>query len=286
MVHDDAQVRCRADNPSMTQSMSVARMVKPTPRLTTFVTAIVLVTTVASGLLMTVAAGQSSDVRVLSSNGLRAVLQALVPTFEARSGYHVRLVFGPAAALAPQIARGEAFDVAVLTPGAIDDAIASGWIAPSSRVVIAQSPLGLAMRAGATPPPIDTVDALTRTLRAARSIAIATQGASAQPFEAIIADLQLSDIRARYVLRETGAHVAAAVADGSAEFGVLPVSEILPAPGVALAGVFPPTVQQPLLMVGGVATRAGEPGGAAALLRYLQAADHSAVFRQFGMARP
>lgn len=261
-------------------------MVKRRPPLTTFVTAIVLVVTATYGFVTTATSGQTTDLRVLSSNGLRAVLVALVPTFEAHSGHRVRLVFGPAATLAPQIARGDAFDVAVLTPGAIDEAIAGGWITPSSRVVIAQSPLGLAMRAGASPPALDSIDALSRTLRAARSIALATQGASAQPFEAIVEELRLSDIRPRYLPRETGAQVAAAVADGSAEFGVLPVSEILPAPGVTLAGVFPPAVQRPLLLVGGVATRASEPGGATALLRYLQAPEHHAVFRQFGMARP
>jgi len=240
----------------------------------------------AAVLLGAFAQGQPAEVRVLCSNGLRAVMLALVPDFEARTSYRVRVAFGPAATLAPRIAQGEAFDLAVLTPEAIDAAIAAGRITPSSRIVVAQSPLGLAMKQGASRPSLDTVDGLTRTLRAARSIAYARQGASARPFEAIVDRLELADIRARYQLRDTGAEVGEAVASGAAEFGIIPVSEILPAPGVALAGVFPPEVQSLLLMVGGIATQAGNRRGAEALIGYLQAPEHRDVFRQRGMERP
>lgn len=247
-------------------------------RLTTFVTAAVL--------CIVSAEGQTSEVHVLCSNGLRAVLLALSPGFEARTSYRVRAEFGPAATLAPRIDRGDAFDLAILTPAAIDAAIAAGRITPSSRVVIAQSPLGLAMRSGARPPSIDSVDGLTRTLRAARSILYATQGASAKPFEAIVDRLHLADIRARYQLRDTGVQVGEAVATGAAEFGVIPVSEILPVPGVVLAGIFPSAVQSPLLMVGGIATQAGNRRAADALIHYLRAPEHHDVFGQRGMARP
>lgn len=254
-------------------------MHRVTRLLTTFVTATIL-------LCASVRGQTTSDIRVYCSNGLRAVMQALVPAFEATSTYRVRLEFGPAATLLPRIDRGDAFDLAVLTPEAIDAAIASGRITQTSRVVLAQSRLGLAMKAGAPQPSIDTVDGLARTLRGARSVAYATQGASAKPFEAIVDRLGLADIRARYQLRETGAQVGEAVASGAAEFGVIPISEILPVPGVVVAGVFPPAVQSPLLMVGGIATQAVNRAGADALIRFLQAPAYRDTFRQRGMDRP
>lgn len=227
---------------------------------------------------------RAAEIKVLCSNGLRAVMLDLGPAFEQRSGDTVKVDFAPAAVLTQRIASGEAFDVAVLTPEAIDDGIGRGRLAASPRVVVAQSALGLAMRAGADRPVLDSIPALTRALRAATSITYATQGASAAPFRAIVERLGLtSELEPKYRLRETGAQVGEAVSSGAVQLGVIPVSEILPIPGVELAGRFPEAAQSYLLMVAAVATSSRESREAAALVEFLASPAHAPLLRRKGM---
>jgi molybdate transport system substrate-binding protein len=54
---------------------------------------------------------------------------------------------------------------------ALDDLIKQGKVVADSRVDVARSGIGIVVRAGATKPDISSVDALKRTLLAAKSIA-------------------------------------------------------------------------------------------------------------------
>src|SRR6185369_306572 len=72
--------------------------------------------TLAAVLLQAPAASSADEIRVLSSVGLKAVLDELAPQFEKSTRHKVTVVFGLAGALKTQIEKGEPFDVAVLTP--------------------------------------------------------------------------------------------------------------------------------------------------------------------------
>jgi molybdate transport system substrate-binding protein len=231
------------------------------------------------------ASAQPSEVRVLCSNGLRAVMLALQPVFERETPHRVRVDFAPAAIHKSRIAAAEPFDLAVLTAEAIDDEVAQGRLTPASRVVIARSNLGLAMKAGAAKPSIDTVEGLVRTLHAARSVAYAAQGASAKPFEALIDRFGLADLRPRLKTPPSGPDVANLVVTGAAEYGVLPVSELVSVTGLALAGIFPNEVQSPVVMVGAVATKAASRSAAESLLAFLTSPRHAEVLARLGMER-
>src|SRR5437867_10429216 len=114
---------------------------------------------VARGLAVTIVlawpvAAQAADIEVLCSSGFRAVMEELAPQFERATHYKVVVRYGLAARLKQEIEAGEDFDLAVLTPAAIDDLIAERKVAPDSRTVLARSGLGIAIRAGARKPDI------------------------------------------------------------------------------------------------------------------------------------
>src|SRR4051812_29653437 len=75
-----------------------------------------------------------AQVRLLASNGIRTVVEALVPALQRASGTTVAVSYGLATALKKQIDEGQAFDVAILTPAALDDLIAQGRVDRASRV--------------------------------------------------------------------------------------------------------------------------------------------------------
>src|SRR5262245_47293725 len=68
----------------------------------------------------------ADEIKVLSSVGIKAVVDELAPQFEKATKHKVTTVFGLAGAHKTQIEKGEAFDVAILTPPLLDELIAKG----------------------------------------------------------------------------------------------------------------------------------------------------------------
>jgi molybdate transport system substrate-binding protein len=233
-------------------------------------------------------ASQSSapaqTIAVISSTGLKAVFDELVPQFERARGYKVIIKYGPSATLKREIERGAAFDLAVLTPAFMDDLIKQGRIVGDSKRSIARAGMAIAIRTGARKPDIRTTDALTRTLLDAKSIAYAKQGAGGIYFAALADRLKIAEkLESKSRPTETGEQVTQAVAAGEAELGILPLSEILPVPGLEVLGPFPPDVQDYAVMVGGVGAHANDAAGAKKLIEFLTAPAATPVIERKGM---
>ncbi len=228
----------------------------------------------------------AAEIKVLCSNGIKAVMEDLVPQFERATKHKVVITYGLSAALKRQIEAGEQFDIAVLTPPLIDDLIKQGKIAGDTRTTLARSGMALAIRAGAPKPDIRTTDALKRTLLASKSIAYAREGASGVFFAELVQKLDLAEaLKPKIKLTTTGAEVGEAVARGEAALGVLPVSEILPVAGAEVLGTFPADVQGYVVMVAGVSPSAPQTAAAKELITFLTAPAALPVIKKKGMER-
>jgi molybdate transport system substrate-binding protein len=227
----------------------------------------------------------ADEIRVLSSVGIKAVIDVLGPQFERTTKHKVMTTFDLAAALKTRIEGGEPFDVAILTPAMIDELISKGKIAPATRVEVARTGLGLMIRAGAPKPDVSTSEAFRKTLLGAKSITYVTTGASGVAFLATVEKMGIADtIRAKSKPAANGEQVNANILNGTAEFAVLPVSEILPIKGAELGGVFPSAAQTYIVMAAGV--NAGARSSVAReFVAYLMAAPNTAVIRDKGMER-
>ena len=127
-------------------------------------------------LLLSAGAANAKEVKVMSSGGLTAAFQAVLPDCEKATGDTVELVLGPSMGTSPEaipyrLSHGESADVVLMVGSALGDLIRKGAVDPASRVDVANSKIGLAVKAGAPTPDISTVEALKRTLLAAKSIA-------------------------------------------------------------------------------------------------------------------
>jgi molybdate transport system substrate-binding protein len=231
-----------------------------------------------------VGGAQAAELKVLCSNGLREVMLELAPEFEHASGHKLNITFGLAAAFKQKIEAGEPFDVAVLTPALLDDTIKQGKVTGDNRAIIARAGNGLAIRAGAPRPDIASPEAFKTALLNAKSIAYAKAGQSGFYFVGLLDRLGIADaVKAKALPQASGAEVGAAVARGDAEFGVLPVSEILPVHGVELLGPFPASLQGYVVMEAGVGAAAKDQAAAAALVKFLKSPEHFSVIKQKGM---
>ena len=63
---------------------------------------------------------QAAEIKVLSSNAVKTVLEELGPQFEKSSGHKIAFTWGTAAALKVDIEKGAAVDLAVLTDAGVE----------------------------------------------------------------------------------------------------------------------------------------------------------------------
>ena len=232
------------------------------------------------------AAAASTQLTVLSSNGFQAVMEDLGPRFEKAKHYKLAVTFDLASTLRQKIENGQPFDLAILTPAAIDDLIRSGKVAAGSSTPLARAGLGLAVRARARKPNIATKESFTRALNDAKSITYVKEGASGVAFAALLTRLGMTAaLEPKTHLAMTRDEVGDTLRSGNAELGVLPISEILALPGVELAGAFPPDIQTYIVMVAGVSAKTRQTGAVRELIDFLTAPAAAPVITARGMER-
>jgi molybdate transport system substrate-binding protein len=229
----------------------------------------------------------AAEIQVLCSNGLKAVFEELAPQFEKASGHKVAVKFGLAANFKQQIESGTAvFDLAILTPAAIDDLIKAGKMAADSRSVIARTGLGIMIRTGAPKPDVRTSDSFKKALLDAQSIAYAREGASGVAFAALIERLKIADtLKPKLKPTASGEEVNDLVVRGGAQYGILPLSEILAVKGAELGGMFPAADQTYITMATAVSSSAKQANAARDLIRFMMAPAANAVIKARGMER-
>src|SRR5258707_8050432 len=129
---------------------------------------------------------QTAEIRMLVSNAVKTSLEVLAPEFERAAEHKLVITFGAASELKTEIDKGAAFDVAILTPAAIDALTKDGKAGAAGRADIARAPFGLAVRKGASKPDIGTVEGLKQALLKANSIAYVEAGAGSPYFKSLL----------------------------------------------------------------------------------------------------
>jgi molybdate transport system substrate-binding protein len=212
--------------------------------------------------------------KILCSNGVKSVMLDILPACERKSGAKIDTVWGSTLGLQKDIAGGAAGDLAVLTAEVIDDLIRAGKVAAGSRVDLARSGIGIAVRKGAAKPDIGSPDALKRALLAARSVSHSKTGQSGIYFPTVLAKLGISDaMQSKLVIPEGGTPIGEVIARGEAEIGIQQISELLPVPGIEIVGPLPGPLQKITVFSAGVLATAQEERRAKELLTFIAAAS-------------
>jgi molybdate transport system substrate-binding protein len=182
-----------------------------------------------------------------------------------------------------RLARGEWADMLIVVGYALDDQINAGKVVSGSKVDFARSAIGIAARDGAPRADISSVDALRRTLLAAKSIVYPDDAngvyIGSELFRRLGIEKQVAN-KSRMIPSERVANV---VANGEAEIGFQQIVELLPVDGVTVVGNLPAEVQRYTVFSGGIATNAKNPAGAAALIRFLSTPDAAPAIEGTGL---
>ena len=231
----------------------------------------------------------TTDIKVISGGAFKQVLNALAAQYEKTSGSKLDLTYRTVGQHLQLIESGEeSFDVAVLTPEAIDRLIKDGKVVAGSRADLARTGVGVVVRAGAPLPDISSVDAFKRTLLAANSVAYidpAAGGSSGIYVGKLLERLGIAkDVNAKAKLIHGGA-VADHIANGEAEIGIHQISEILAVKGAVLVGPLPADIQNFTVYSAGVGTAAkdGAQDAASALVKFLAGSHAGPIIKAKGM---
>lgn len=234
--------------------------------------------------------GNASEIEVVSGGAFKQVMNALAAQYEAETPNKLAVTYKTVGQHLELIRSGaERFDVAVLTPEAIDALTREGKIAAGSRADLARTGIGVVVKAGAPLPDISTVAAFKAAVLKAKSVAYIDPkagGSSGIYLAGLFERLGIADAVAAKAVLVHGGAVADHIADGEAELGIHQISEILPVKGVVLVGPLPAEIQNYTVYAAGVAAAAANRDGARDLVRFLAGPHARSILSAKGMEPP
>jgi molybdate transport system substrate-binding protein len=237
------------------------------------------------------AAANADELVVMISGGYRSSYDAILPAFEKASGMTVRTLQSPSMGETPEaipnrLARGEDDDVLIMVGPALDDLIKKGLAKADTKVDIATSMIGVAVKAGAPHPDISTPDHLREALLAAKSVAYSDSASGVYLASSMFKTLGIETEMATKARKIPGTPVGDIVAQGKAELGFQQVAELLAVPGVDFIGRLPPAVQLVTTYSAAVSTHSKHPEQALALVRFLDRPDMLPILKRMGLDAP
>jgi len=239
-------------------------------------------------------AGSASELQILSAGAVAEIVRELAGTYEKTTQVKVSAEFTRSPLVRDRIHAGDGFDVFITTRSRIDELAAAGKVASDTVASLANSGIGVAVRAGSHKPNISSVEAFIRTLLAADSIACADPafGTASGLYLTRLFD-QLGIAAALkpklHLVGTTGGKpivVCKAVANGEVALGIQQIAEIVAVAGVDLVGPLPAKIQHTTVFGVGVASIAHQPELARNFAGFLASKEASSVIAKYGMESP
>ena len=229
----------------------------------------------------------SAQLNVLISGGFSGAYEKLLPEFERTTGIKVTTGSGASQGTGPQtiaaqLARGVPANVVILSREGLSELIAAQKIAAGTDVDLARVPLGVAVRAGTPKPDVSSVEAFKQVVLKAKTVAIPGSTSGIWLTTDLFPRLGIAG-RINVKATPRGTQATAMVAAGGADLAVMPVSEIVHAPGVDYAGSLAPEIQFVQTFSAAVVAGSGDIENAKRLIEFLASARASETIRNSGM---
>jgi molybdate transport system substrate-binding protein len=228
-----------------------------------------------------------AQLHVIVSGGFSAAFRELSPEFEKATG--ITLIATPGASqgngpntVAAQLRRGVPADVVILSREGLGELKSDGRLVTGSDIDLAQTPLGLSVRAAAPKPDIRTIEAFKQLLLEAKSVTFPSSTTGIYLKGTLFPRLGIAD---RMAPKITNSGVAA-VARGDAEIAIEPVSELLHVTGTEFVGTIPSEAQYISIFAAAVVSTSKEQEISRKLVAFLASANATAGIEKSGMERP
>jgi len=229
----------------------------------------------------------SGHLNVLISGGFAAAYEKLLPEFEQTNGIKVTTGSGASQGAGPQtiaaqLARGVPADVVILSREGLSELITAKRIAAGTDKDLARVPLGVAVRAGTAKPDVSTVEAFKQLLLRAKTVAVPESTSGIWLLTDLFPRLGIAE-KLSVKAAPRGTDATRMVAAGEVDLTVQPISEILVAPGVTLAGGLAPEIQFVQMFSAAVVAGSKQIEASKRLIEFLASMRAAEAIRNSGM---
>ena len=242
------------------------------------------IASVAATLISLTSMAGAADIRVLSVGAVQGALRDLAAEFGNETGHRVVLTIDSPAIVMQKIKDGETYDAVIVSEPAMDRLDKEGVVNPESRVPLAKTGMGVAVRAGAPLPDLSTPEAFKQALLAAKSVVYGDPtlpNQSGEKAERILVQAGVLDaLKSRLRIVHGEAASQELIAKGEVEMGLYDVSEIPEGKGLALAGPVPKMLQVTTSYEGGLMSDGAVPEAARAFIRFLASSEARPKWRR------
>jgi molybdate transport system substrate-binding protein len=220
--------------------------------------------------------------RLLSTLALKGAMHRLAADYQAAASVRIDADFSPTIGLLKRLRGGEPADVVILTQEGLEELVTEGAVAAESKVDLARSYVGIAVKAGDHHPDIATEPGLRKALLATRSVAYSQIGASGIFFAELIKRLGIAtEVNAKATI--TSGFTAERLISGEADLAVQQISELKQVAGIEIIGPIPYELQTPAVFSAGRMAASKQSAQADAFLTFLASRDVAPVLRESGL---
>ena len=217
----------------------------------------VVVTVVAIVSAIAATAGHAAEIRVISANGMREVIQETKAKFEAMSRHRLVVTVVETGEVRRRVLGGESYDVIMVPKAAADDFVRQDKMVRGSGVQLIRVNFGLAVAADGPRPDINTPEDLKRVFLAAKTVLITDPkagGISGVHLMEVLDKLGITEqMKDKLVPNPGGGFHARRVVRGEADLAVQAEHEIRCVRGATFVP-YPPVFQRTVVFIGGLGT--------------------------------
>jgi len=162
-----------------------------------------------------------------------------------------------------------------------------GKVRVDARATFGTVGISVVVKEGAPRPDISTKEKFRAAMLAARSVVHATPGKtpSGTHLGKVMEQLGIADAMAKKTVHKPALDGGVQlVADGTADIGIYPASEVAEVKGLTIVGPLPPGIE--LSIVYGGAATAGSADAAAAFVKFMAAPENRAASKHAGFEPP
>ena len=230
----------------------------------------------------------ATNIVVLISGGFRSSYEALIPAFEKMSGAHFVMEKSPSEgsthdAVTQRLGRGEPADVLIMVGSALQQLETRGYVLPGSRVDLALSPIGCAVKAGAEVPDINDDQSFRKALLAAKSIVYSDSASGRYIQSKLFKKLGIENEMRGKARQIPATPVGEILAKGEADMGFQEVAELLPVPGITFVGKLPADLELLTVFSAAIVKKSQHADTARELISYLASPDHVSTLQKEGL---
>jgi len=229
-----------------------------------------------------------ATIKVLSAGAVKRGVSQIASEFERNTGNRVTVEFTPVPELRKRIAAGEAADVVVATPAAMDDFAKQGKIAADSRGYVGRSRMGVVIHADAPMPEIRDTAGFGKALLGATAV-VYNEASSGLYAAKLMEKLGLkAALGSKIVIVQGGAAIMEYVAAHPGAAGLAQISELMvlidKGCAVKLAAPLPDEIQNMTSYDAAATASSAAADAARELARALTSTAAKAVFAKTGIS--